>query len=442
MVYNYYMKINFKKLSVLCLLAAFSVCASAQITVVKQDGDKLYLDTSSVNRSVNKGDVFKLITSKEKLINPKTGKNLGFIYNYSPEGQITEVQPLYAVGELKDAPQDAAGSEAVIEASAVPNPPAEPAQTAKAQSDKKIFRYNPVEQIIISVTEADVNADGADELVTLSDKGAVTVWDKSSETLKPLYTHQLTGKTPVTVSAKDVKETGRAQIFVTAYNARREAVTASVLELKGSALEETDSLPYFVKELGCGKDKEIWAQKPFVVNADPGSAWELEFEKGRFKTDSDRLQTQRNWLTGLNVYDVEKDGSDNLIYTSSNGRIRMVLQNGKRAESKDLFASTPNRVKYKQDILKFYPSVQVYGPEGKATIAAVENISKLGLLSDTFGSYQSGKIHFLNFEKGRLSVKDTVELDGYVYDTACTPRGILTAEVLPDGTSVVAEIFR
>lgn len=442
MVYNYYMKINFKKLSVLCLLAAFSVCASAQITVVKQDGDKLYLDTSSVNRSVNKGDVFKLITSKEKLINPKTGKNLGFIYNYSPEGQITEVQPLYAVGELKDAPQDAAGSEAVIEASAVPNPPAEPAQTAKAQSDKKIFRYNPVKQIIISVTEADVNADGADELVTLSDKGAVTVWDKTAETLKPLYTYQLTGKTPVTVSAKDVKETGRAQIFVTGYNARREAVTASVLELKGSALEETDSLPYFVKELGCGKDKEIWAQKPFVVNADPGSAWELEFEKGRFKTDSDRLQTQRNWLTGLNVYDVEKDGSDNLIYTSSNGRIRMVLQNGKRAESKDLFASTPNRVKYKQDILKFYPSVQVYGPEGKATIAAVENISKLGLLSDTFGSYQSGKIHFLNFEKGRLSVKDTVELDGYVYDTACTPRGILTAEVLPDGTSVVAEIFR
>ena len=442
MVYNYYMKINFKKLSVLCLLAAFSVCASAQITVVKQDGDKLYLDTSSVNRNVNKGDSFKLITSKEKLINPKTGKNLGFIYNYSPEGQITEVQPLYAVGELKDAPKDAVGSEAVIEAAAVPARDAEPAQTQDAQSDKKIFRYDPVEQIIISVTEADINGDGVNELVTLSDKGAVTVWDKTAETLKPLYTYRLSAKTPVTLSAKDVKETGRAQIFVTAYNPRREAITATVLELKGTSLEETDSLPYFVKELGCGPDKEIWAQKPFVVNGDPGSAWELDFEKGRFKTDGDRLQTQRNWLTGLNVYDVEKDAADNLIYTSPNGRIRMVLQNGKRAESKDLFASTPNRVKYKQDILKFYPSVQVYGPEGKATIAAVENISKLGLLSDTFGSYQSGKIHFLNFEKGRLSVQDTVTLDGYVYDTACTPRGILTAEVLPDGTSVVTEIFR
>ena len=107
-----------------------------------------------------------------------------------------------------------------------------------------------------------------------------------------------------------------------------------------------------------------------------------------------------------------------------------------------MFAAAPNRVKYKQEILKFYPSVQVFGPEGRATLAAVENISKLGILSDTFGQYKSSKIHFLAFEKGRLSVTDTVELDGVVYDTACTDRAILAAEVLPDGNSSVVEIFK
>ena len=73
---------------------------------------------------------------------------------------------------------------------------------------------------------------------------------------------------------------------------------------------------------------------------------------------------------------------------------------------------------------------------------AVENTAKMGLLSDTFGQYQSGKIHFLTFEKGRLNITDTVELDGFVYDTACTNTTVLTAEVLPDGNSSVVEISK
>jgi hypothetical protein len=92
--------------------------------------------------------------------------------------------------------------------------------------------------------------------------------------------------------------------------------------------------------------------------------------------------------------------------------------------------------------VKFYPSLQVFGPAGDATVAAVENTSKLGLLSETFGQYQSGKIHFLTFEKGRLSLQDTVNLDGVVYDTACSDRAVLAAEVLPDGSSSVVEIFK
>ena len=53
-----------------------------------------------------------------------------------------------------------------------------------------------------------------------------------------------------------------------------------------------------------------------------------------------------------------------------------------------------------------------------------------------------GKIHFLNIEKGRLVSADTVELDGYVYDTACTANAILTAEVLEDGYSAVKAIAK
>ena len=97
------------------------------------------------------------------------------------------------------------------------------------------------------------------------------------------------------------------------------------------------------------------------------------------------------------------------------------------------------------------PSVQVFGPAGNATVAAVENLSKYGLLSETFGQYHSSNIHFMTFEKGRFTVTDTTPLDGYVYDTACSDDALLAAdaddafqraglvEVEGDGVGILAE---
>ena len=92
--------------------------------------------------------------------------------------------------------------------------------------------------------------------------------------------------------------------------------------------------------------------------------------------------------------------------------------------------------------MEFYPSVQVFGPQGDATIAAVENDAKIGLLAQMFGQYQSGKIHFLTYDNGQLTVQDTTPLDGVVYDTACADRSVLAAEVLPNGNSRIVEIFK
>ena len=80
------MKINIKFLLPALLLACFLPGVHAQVTVVKQDGQNIYLDTSDFNRMVSVGDSFKIITSQEKLTNPTTGKELGLINHYSPEG--------------------------------------------------------------------------------------------------------------------------------------------------------------------------------------------------------------------------------------------------------------------------------------------------------------------------------------------------------------------
>ena len=440
MIYNYYMK----KFSILFfVLFCFSLAAHAEMSVVRIDGNKIYLDTSDEKTALTKGSTFKVIVSSEKLTNPKTGKNLGEIYKYSAVGKITEVQPLYAVGELPSTQGVSVGKTAVLEDL---KPAAVPANTQTEQtpvSTRAKTTYNPIEQTVISLTEADVTAAGAKNIITLSEQNEVTVYSRAAkETLKEEMRFALPhGKKAVTISTAPVKA-GLAQIFVTVYSQDRGQLSTLVLENNNGQLENTATLPYFVKELGCGATKKVWGQKPFILGTNPGNAHEIVFEKNKFAVSGASFNTRHNFLEGLNYYPVEKAGQNNLIFTASNGTLRMMLANGKRTESKDYFGSTPLRMQYKQEVLKFYPSVQVFGQPGQATLAAVENTTKLGLLSETFGSYQNGKIHFLDYEKGRLKVTDTVEMDGIIYDTACTDTAILTAEVLSDGTSTVVEILK
>ena len=446
MLYIYYMKKIFISLSLLFVFALYPALSNAQLAVVKIDEKKIYLDTSETDVKIQKGQPFKIILSSEKLTNPKTGKELGNIYQYSPVGKIIEVQPLYAIGELPHTTGISIGQEAVLEEPiaepAVVSAAAATAESPAAPARPKII-YAPIEQEIISVTEADVSAPGAKNVITLSEDRQVIVWTRGDDnTLKKVLSYKLSDSAqPITISAAPVKE-GLAQIFVTVYLPSSKRISTWVLENKNGALEHTDSLPYFVKEQGCGQNKTIWAQAPFVSGKYPGNARQVAEEEGGITVSKKSFPTQRNWLTGVAQYDIEKDGSENLLYTSSNGTLRLILQNGKRVQSKDLFASSPNRVKYKQEILKFYPSVQVFGPHGDATIAAVENDAKLGLLSKTFGQYQSGKIHFLKYENGLLAVQNTTPMDGVVHDTACSDQTILAAEVLPSGNSRIVEILK
>ncbi|MBO5910981.1 MAG: hypothetical protein J6Q05_02145 [Elusimicrobiaceae bacterium] len=432
-----------KKFSaILCMLFCFSLTAQAEMSVVRIDGNKIYLDTSEEKAALTKGTTFKVIVSSEKLTNPKTGKELGKIYKYSAIGTITEVQPLYAVGELKNTTGVSVGKTAVLEEIKAALPVAETTQEIPVSTRAKTI-YQPIEQTVISLTEADITAAGSKNIITLNEKNEITVFSRATKnTLKEEMRFTLPkGKKGITISAFPVKA-GLAQIFVAVYNQERGQISTLVLENNNGQLENIATFPYFIKELGCGSTKKIWGHRPFILGTNPGNAHEIVYEKQKFVASGATFNTRHNFLEGLNYYPVEKAGQNNLITTASDGTLRILLDSGKRAESKDYFGSTPLRLQYKQEFFKFYPSEQDYAEPGQATLAAVENTTKLGLLSETFGSYQNGKIHFLDYNKGRLRVTDTVTLDGVLYDTACTDTAILTAEALPNGTSTVVEILK
>lgn len=422
------------------------VAAQAQV-VVRVSGKRVYVDTSEVKTAVKLGDSLKVILSSERLINPQTGKDLGPLYTYSQAGKIVEVQPLYVVGELPGTAKIEIGQKVVIEpqpAAAVPAATAAlPSAPAVRPSEHARKTYEPLPEEIISISSADVMAPQADNFVTLSAGGKISVWAKRGEQVIEQASYRLpANKTPVTVSAVALRPGNTADVFAVVYEPEKTKLYTLVLSVENGQLRELQTLPYFVKEMGCGVSKTLWAQKPFISGTYPGNMRNVVYQNDRFTVGKETKPSQRNWLTGLAFFPAQQPGTENLFFTAPNGKINLVLANGKKAFSTDRYASAPNRVKYKQAILKFYPSLQVFGTPGHATVAAVSNESKLGLLSETFGQYHRGSVHFLTYEKGRLAETDAVELDGVVYDTACSETGILTAEVLPGGQSSIVEILK
>ena len=321
MLYSYYMKINI--ITAFLLVAVALLPAKAQdgrAVVVKQDGDKIYLDISSLTTKVNKGDSFKIITDTEQLINPATGKDLGNIYKYSPLGVITEVQPLYAVGEIKQSAQYDIGAQAVFEKPSHPAPKTNAAISHKGKSTRGIITYQPVEQTIIGLTEGTLTA--PNQIITLNDKGQITVYTPQEEALIPVLTASLpAGTEPIAISSVDVKQTGRSQIFAAFYNPSRKSIFTAVLEDENGKLQTTDTLNFFAKELGCTPDKTLWGQIPFVLGDRPGNARKVLFSEGKFSLDKQDQNTRRQWLTGLNFYPYAK-GQTGLIYTTTSGTLK------------------------------------------------------------------------------------------------------------------------
>ena len=446
MLYHYYMKINLKLLAIGLIVSSFLPCVRAQVTIVKQDGQKIYLDTSDFNRQVSIGDSFKIITAQEELVNPKTGKNLGKLNHYSAEGKIIEVAPLYAVGQLADNAAYTPGQEAIIlPATASLSPAAVSAakQNAAPASNRKIKTYDVLDREIISAVQADLTPRPGEEIAAIDTKGNLILYSSETTALSELATGKLpVSYKPITLSAKDLMDNGYAQLFVVGYKESEQKISTFVFDVQDNTFKQIASLPYFVKEIGCGSDKEIYAQKPFISGIKPGNAYELKYEKDTFKLNKDALNTRHNWLTGINKYEIQNKSTDNFIYTAFNGRLRMKLANGKFAESPALFATAPNRVKYKQEIIPFYPSLQAYGPQGHATLAGIENTTKFGLLSEQFGQYSGGKMHFLTYENGTFSEQETLELKGFVYDTNCSEHGILVPQILTGEQTILAEIYR
>lgn len=426
---------NKKIISFLLFVVGLFSFVNAQ-TVVRVDNKKVFLDISSFSQKIKVGDSFKVIVSKEELINPKTKKNLGEIFNYSEEGKIIEVQPLYAIGELptKDVSVKI-GQDAVVE---IQGEVAQEAKEVVTKEEKntpkhKFEIYPAIKQKIISVAEG-VFEDEGNKIITLSSDGKITIWNDDKNNFKEVISTKLPkGKTPVTISVANIRKNTGADIFVTGFDSSKSQFVTYIYEVANGKLEQIERIPYFVKTLDCGQS--LWGQK--INNNMAGNASEIVYKDGKFSLSKNQITTHKNWLTGIN-FSSKKDIS---IYALSNGDVQRVEKDGIISSLKDISVVAPNRVKYKQDIFKIYPSLQVVNTNGTISAIVATNTPKIGVLSNTFGQYKNGSIQFVSLDEETL-VSDIIELEGVVWDLSCSPDNILATQIFQNDSSKIVKIFK
>lgn len=398
--------------------------------IVKQDGNKVYLDISGFNVKPQKGDSFRIAEWGEELVNPKTGKSLGKILKRQIEGKITQTEDLYAIGQL-DSEQNVFSSEAEIFVT-VPAPvvtaPPQLAQGGLAII-QPVMQTKNIEGKIKAAAFGDIDGDGSNEAVfAFAEDNAIKVFALQGQELKETASLSVSPlRKIIALDAADLKQSGHAQIFASVYDTSSDKFYTMVLEAKGATLEQTDTVRGIVKGISVqGGPRDLYVQD-YNPATGLSSAAQLVYQNGAFERGTSLFAYNFESIFGFNLFDFKEAGHKNIIYTTPAQKLRIQFEKrGSYTESPSGFdfATTPNRLKINGKPQRLYTPVVVFkNGQGQTVVGALEHQTKLGLLSDVFGSYASAKLYFLNWTGNGLTPKAVAEIQGIACDMSQTSFG-------------------
>lgn len=412
-------------LAVICFTVVQTFAQNALI--VKQEGQKVYLDISDFTEKPKVNDTFNITFWGSELKNPKTGKVLGKTIERRLNGIINVVEELFAVGTVHDwKDEKLEGLDVNIERTVPPSTVQQnTVSTDKQNNIKPLWQSAPLESKAIAVAVADIDGTGDTKLVlAYGDNNIKTyAWkdDKLVEgiTLKfnPLYKI-------ISIDSADLNANGKAEIFVDYYDTSRERLAAAVYELEGDRFAEKATVRGLVKGIApYNKERALYVQeiKNISGRAQYLTPALLVYQDGAYKAGA-KLQAHKfNNIFGFNLGNFKEfTDKPNVVYTQQNGRLRMQFdKKGAYLNSPDGydFATTPTRLKLGNDMLRFYSSLALYNADdNKPVVAGIVNEAKLGILSNTFGYYHRGKLVFLKWNGSSLEYQKEAQLGGYAVD--------------------------
>ena len=406
--------------------AASTVLAGAPALVVKQEGKKVYLDISDFQYPPAAGESFKIATYGDEIINPKTGKSLGRDVKSQVTGRIDTVEKLYAIGTLESS-ENVLGKEADITIYTAPTAfPYQQDQTFNSQNIMPLWRSAAIEGSYIAVATGDIDGAGSSKLALAFDDNTIKTFALINNELKQTADIKVSPlRKIISLDAADIKGTGRAQIFATVQELSSGKFFTLVFDFADNKLEQSaTTIPGFVKGIWQDGQRVLYTQDILPVSSKfaLSKPAKLIYKDNAF-TRGDKLDVYKlDSVFGFNTADFKPHGKIHSFYVTNNHRIRVQFEKKSSfiESPQDLdFATTPNRVKYKNELVRLYSSLAVFKDREENTfIAAVENKSKLGMLADKFGSYGSARLHFLKWTGNGLIKAGSADIEGVVYDLA------------------------
>lgn len=393
--------------------------------IVKQDGAKVYLDISDFTEKPKVNDTFTVTFWGGELKNPKTGKVLGKTIERRINGTITAVEELFAVGSITDFnKQDKLES---LEANITVLPQVVP-QTTTTQTEQKtqkdltpLWQSAALDGKAVAFTAGDIG-NGQNNLIIAYEGNNIVTYALQDNKLNKVSEFKFGPMHKIiSLDNGDLNGNNKTEIFISYFDTVRNYFNTAVYEFENDAWTEKATFRGLVKGIApYNKERVLYTQSINKMSGkiSPLTPAVLVYKDGKYKAGKQLKAYKFDSIYGFNVAKFDGD-KEQVIYTQPGGKLR--LQFDKKSSyinspSGFDFASTPNRVNFDEEILKFYPSLALYEANGGLIVAGLENEAKLGILSSTFGSYQNGKLVLLKWDGSALNKFAEAPLGGYTVD--------------------------
>ncbi len=418
-----------KRLILLFIIVVFtSVQVFAQTAlIVKQEGAKVYLDISEFKEKPKANDSFTVTFWGGEIKNPKTGKVLGKTIERRLNGIITTVEELFAVGNITDFnKQDKLeGLDANIKVSAKIVPQIVPQAVVMQQEQNSLsplWQSKPLDGKALAFTAGDIIGSGENGLVIAYEDNNIITYNLQDDKLNKVSEFKFNPLHKIiSLDNGDLNGNNKAEIFVSYFDTARNHFNTSVYEFENDTWAEKANFRGLVKGIApYNKERVLYTQN---LNNMSGQFKALTpavlvYKDGKYQAGASLKAYKFDSIYGFNLakFDGEKD---QVIFTQPSGKLRLQFdkRNSYINSPSDLdFASTPNRIKFDNNILKFYSSLALYNGDNNIIIAGLENEAKLGILSSTFGSYQRAKLILIKWDGSTLEKYAEAPLGGYTVD--------------------------